>query len=140
MIQRQQTLWLLLATVAAILSFMFPFVTGTETVDNSTMTRSAEIDAGSRFLILILTIATTAVSFITIFLFKNRKQQIWLCLAGILIAALLILLYIMETNKLIKPTLALFCVLPFLVLVGYYLAFRNIRKDEKLIKSLDKLR
>ncbi len=140
MIQRQQTLWLLLATVAAILSFMFPFVTGTETVDNTTMTRAATIDAGSRFLLLILTIATTALSFITIFLFKNRKQQIWLCLAGILLAILLILLYIMETNKLIKPTLALFCVLPFLVLVGYYLAFRNIRKDEKLIKSLDKLR
>ena len=42
MIQRQQTLWLLLATVAAILSFMFPFVTGTETVDNTTMTRARD--------------------------------------------------------------------------------------------------
>ena len=28
MIQRQQTLWLFLATIAALLSFMFPFVTG----------------------------------------------------------------------------------------------------------------
>jgi len=140
MIQRQQTLWLLLATVAAILSFMFPFVTGTETVDNTTMTRPAEIDAGSRFLILILTIATTAISFITIFLFKNRKQQIWLCIAGMLLTALLLFLYITERNKLTNPTIALTALLPFLVLVGYYLAFRNIRKDEKLIKSLDKLR
>jgi hypothetical protein len=24
--------------------------------------------------------------------------------------------------------------------VGYFMAFRNIRKDEKLVKSLDKLR
>jgi hypothetical protein len=29
---------------------------------------------------------------------------------------------------------------PVLVIAGYYMAFRNIRKDEKLVKSLDKLR
>lgn len=140
MIQRQQTLWLLLATTAGILSFMFPFVTGTELVEKTSMQKAAEIDAGSRFFILLLTIASIAISFITIFLFKNRRQQQWLCLGGILITSLLIFLYILEMNKLIKPTLALFCILPFAMLTGYFLAFRNIRKDEKLIKSLDKLR
>jgi hypothetical protein len=140
MIQRQQTLWLLLATIAGILSFMFPFVTGTELVEKTTMQKPAEIDAGSRFFILLLTIASIAISTIAIFLFKNRKQQQWLCLLGVLIAGLLIFLYILEMNKLIKPTLALFCILPFAMLVGYFLAFRNIRKDEKLVKSLDKLR
>ena len=140
MIQRQQTLWLLLATVAGILSFMFPFVTGTELVEKTTMQKSAEIDAGSKFFILLLTIASIAISTISIFLFKNRKQQQWLCLLGVLIAGLLIFLYILEMNKLIKPTLALFCILPFAILVGFFLAFRNIRKDEKLVKSLDNLR
>jgi hypothetical protein len=140
MIQRQQTLWLLLATTAGILSFMFPFVTGTELVEKTTMQKPAEIDAGSRFFILLLTIASIAISTITIFLFKNRKQQQWLCLLGVLMSGLLIFLYILEMNKLIKPTLALFCILPFAMLVGYFLAFRNIRKDEKLVKSLDKLR
>lgn len=140
MIQRQQTLWLLLATIAGILSFMFPFVTGTELVEKTTMQKPAEIDAGSKFFILLLTIASIAISTISIFLFKNRKQQQWLCLLGVLIAGLLIFLYILEMNKLIKPTLALFCILPFAMLVGYFLAFRNIRKDEKLVKSLDKLR
>jgi Domain of unknown function (DUF4293) len=140
MIQRQQTLWLLLATTAGILSFMFPFVTGTELVEKTTMQKPAEIDAGSRFFILLLTIASIAISTITIFLFKNRKQQQWLCILGVLMSGLLIFLYILEMTKLIKPTLALFCVLPFAMLVGYFLAFRNIRKDEKLVKSLDKLR
>ena len=140
MIQRQQTLWLLLATVAGILSFVFPFVTGTELVDKTVMEKPAEIVAGSHFFILLLTIASIAISAITIFLFKNRKQQQWLCLLGVLIAGLLIFLYILEMNKLIKPTLALFCILPFAMLAGYFLAFRNIRKDEKLVKSLDKLR
>ncbi len=140
MIQRQQTLWLLLATIAAILSFMFPFVTGIELVEKTTMQRPAEIDAGSRFPILLLTIASIIISVVTIFLFKNRKQQLWFCAGGMLISAFLIFLYIMQAGKLTKPVLALFCILPFIILVSYFMAFRNIMKDEKLVKSLDKLR
>jgi hypothetical protein len=63
-----------------------------------------------------------------------------LCLAGILLSVLLIILYIMQMNKLIKPVLALSCIFPFAIVAGYFMAFRNIRKDEKLIKTLDKLR
>ena len=63
-----------------------------------------------------------------------------LCLLGLLLATRVIVLYILQLNNMTKSTLALFCILPFLVLAGYYLAFRNIRKDEKLVKSLDKLR
>ena len=37
MIQRQQTLWLILATAAAALTFKFPFATGEEIVKNTTM-------------------------------------------------------------------------------------------------------
>jgi hypothetical protein len=43
-------------------------------------------------------------------------------------------------NKLVKPTLALSCILPFAIATGYFMAYRCIRKDEKLIKTLDKLR
>ena len=140
MIQRQQTLWLLLATIAGVLSFLFPFVTGWELVPKTTMERPVEVVAGSNFFILLTTIASLVISVVTIFLFKNRKQQIWLCLLGIVLTALLIFLYILQMNKTIKPTLALFCILPFIILTGYVMAFRNIRKDEKLVKSLDKLR
>lgn len=138
MIQRQQTLWLLLSSVAAILSFMFPFVVGDE-MEKNMLTRKV-VDAGSNFFLLILTGASLILSTVILFLFKNRKQQMQLCLLGLLIAVLIIVLYIMQMNKLIKPTLALFCILPFAVLTGYFMAFRNIRKDEKLIKTLDKLR
>ena len=51
MIQRQQTLWLLLATLAALFCFMFPFATG------KVMDKGIEVDkvlkAGSGFLLLI---------------------------------------------------------------------------------------
>ncbi len=140
MIQRQQTLWLLLSTLAAILSFMFPFVVGGEIVGKSTVPSTLRVDAGSNFFLLVLTGASLILSSVIIFLFKNRKQQMQLCLAGILLSVLIIVLYILQMNKLIKPTLALSCIFPFAIVVGYFMAFRNIRKDEKLIKTLDKLR
>lgn len=138
MIQRQQTLWLLLATLAALFSYMFPFAVG------KGLEKGIEIDktvkAGSDFLLLIFTGASLILSAAIIFLYKDRKLQIKLCLLGLLISIVVIILFIGETKKLTEPTPALFCILPFAIVVGYFMAFRNIRKDEKLVKSLDKLR
>jgi peptidoglycan/LPS O-acetylase OafA/YrhL len=138
MIQRRQTLWLLLATIAAVLSFMFPFVTGKEAIKN--MQQDKVIDAASDFFLLILTGGSIILSAVTIFLFKDRKMQIRLCLLGLLLSVIIIVRYIMLMNKLTNNTLALYAVLPFIFLASYFLAFRDIRKDEKLVKSLDKLR
>ena len=140
MIQRQQTLWLLLATLSAILSFMFPFVTGGQIITKNTLPVVLPVDAGSNFFLLVLTGGSLILSSVIIFLFKNRRQQIQLCLLGLLLAILIVILYFLQMNKLIKPTLALSCIFPFAILVGYFMAFRNIRKDEKLVKSLDRLR
>jgi hypothetical protein len=140
MIQRQQTLWLLLATAAAILTFMFPFATGEEIVQKTSMKQPAEIIAGGNFFTLLLTIASIGISGITIFMFKDRKLQIKLCLLGFLVSVLVLVLYFMGMNKLLSPTPALWVILPVAVAVSYFMAFRNIRKDEKLVQSLDKLR
>lgn len=138
MIQRQQTLWLLLCTAAALLSFMFPFATG-KGFEKAVMVDKV-LKADSNFLLLICTGASLILSAAIIFLYKDRKLQMRLCIAGLLLAAVVIALYITQLNKMTKSTLALFCILPFAMLAGYYLAFRNIRRDEKLVKSLDKLR
>lgn len=138
MIQRRQTLWLLLATIAAVLSFMFPFVTGKEAIKN--MQADKVIDAASDFFLLVLTGGSIILSTVTIFLFKDRKMQIRLCLLGLLLSVVIIVRYIMLMNKLTNTTLALYAILPFIFLASYFLAFRDIRKDEKLVKSLDKLR
>jgi hypothetical protein len=140
MIQRQQTLWLLLATAAAILTFMFPFAIGEELVQKTAMRQRAEVIAGNNFFTLMLTIATIGISAFTIFLFKDRKMQMRLCLIGLLISVLILILYFMNMRKLISATPALWAILPVAVITGYFMAFRNIRKDEKLVKSLDKLR
>jgi peptidoglycan/LPS O-acetylase OafA/YrhL len=138
MIQRQQTLWLLLATLAAAFSFMFPFVVGEEMQKNLLSRRI--VDAGSNFFILLLTVGSLILSTVIIFLFKNRKQQMQLCLLGVLVSIGIIAMYVLQMNKLVHTTLALSCVLPFIVAAGYFMSYRNIRKDEKLVKSLDKLR
>ena len=138
MIQRRQTLWLLLATITAVLSFMFPFVTGKEAIKN--MQADKVIDAASDFFLLVLTGGSIILSTVTIFLFKDRKMQIRLCLLGLFLSVVIIVRYIMLMNKLTNTTLALSAILPFIFLASYFLAFRDIRKDEKLVKSLDKLR
>lgn len=138
MIQRQQTLWLILATIAALLTFMFPFVIGKGLDKGITVDKS--LTAGSDFLLLIATAASMIVSAVTIFLYKDRKLQIKLCLVGLLISIAIIVLYIITMRQLTNTTLALSAILPFLIPIGYFMALRNIRKDEKLVKSLDKLR
>ncbi len=140
MIQRQQTLWLILATAAAALTFKFPFATGEEIIKNTTMKQLVESTAGNNFFTLILTIASAIISTITIFLFKDRKMQIKLCLLGLLISIGILVVFILEMKKMISGTPAIWALLPVIVIVSYFMAFRNIRKDEKLVKSLNKLR
>ncbi len=139
MIQRQQTLWLLLSAAAGILTFMFPFATGEKLAKNG-MHEVAQLNAGKDFFILLLTIATIGIAAVTISLYKDRKLQIKLCLLGLLVSGVTLFLYIMGIKKMLSSTPALWAMLPVAAIVGYFMAFRNIRKDEKLVKSLDKLR
>jgi hypothetical protein len=73
-------------------------------------------------------------------MYKDRKLQLKLCLAGMILSILLLIGYFVQFGKIQRPTLALSCIFPFAVLAGFIMAFRGIRHDEKLVKSLDKLR
>ncbi len=83
-------------------------------------------------------------SFITIFLYKNRKQQIGInrfnivvnfYLLGIIVYHLLIL---PGESEISEKGIGLF--IPVLVIVFLALANKSILKDEKLVKSVDRLR
>ncbi len=138
MIQRQQSLWLLLAAVASFLSFKFPFYTGNIIENNNT--RFEELEGGSNFVLLALTGASLLISAITIFLYKDRKAQLKLAILGIIITIILLVLYFTEIKKFSNGNFALTSIFVLAVLIGYIMAARGIRKDEKLVKSLDKLR
>lgn|SRR5947207_3337693 len=138
MIQRQQSLWLLLSTICAFLSYKLPFFSGTkEGVKN--LTEKAILDGGSNFFLLVFTGISLALSLITIFLYKDRKLQLKLCIAGIILSILLLIIYFNEMRKL-SGSVSLSAVFVFAILIGYIMAARGIWKDEKLVKSLDKLR
>jgi hypothetical protein len=138
MIQRLQSLWLLLAAVSAFLSFKLPFFSGTkEGVKN--LTEKAIIDGGSTLFLLIATGAALIIALITIFLFKDRKLQLRLCVVGIVISLLIVFLYYNEIRKL-SGSISLSCIFVFLIPVAFIMAARGIWHDEKLVKSLNKLR
>ena len=138
MIQRQQSLWLLLAAVASFLSFSFHFYTGN--IVESNFTRFEELEGGSNFFLLVLTGASVLISAITIFLYKDRKTQLKLAIVGIMISIVLLVLYFTQLRKFSNGNFALTSILVLAILIGYIMAAKGIRRDEKLVKSLDKLR
>ena len=138
MIQRQQSLWLLLSAVASFLSFKFPFYTGNILENN--VSRFEELNGASNFFLLVLTGFSVLVAAVTIFMFKDRKTQSKLTFGGIVISIVLLVLYFSQLKKFSAGNFALTSVLVLAILVGYLMALRGIWKDEKLVKSLDKLR
>lgn len=138
MIQRQQTLWLLLAAVASFLTFKFPFYSGNILENN--MSRFESLDGGSNFFLLILTGLSILTSAIAIFMFKDRKTQFKLAIGGIIITIILLILYFSQVKKFTDGNFALTSLFVLGILAGYIMAAKGIWKDEKLVKSLDKLR
>ena len=138
MIQRIQTLWLLLAAIFAAVTFRFPFYTGERLVDNIPTT--LELNAQTTIWLSIITVLTGAVAFVSIFLFDNRKLQLKLCYLGIFLSVILLVMYFLAMSDFTKGSIALWCLFHFGILAFYILAARGIWKDEKLIKDMDRLR
>lgn len=137
MIQRIQSIWLLLAAVFAFLTFKLPFYQGA--VFLATDVKPA-VDAQSTIWLTIVAALTGALAFINIFFFNNRKLQLRICIFGIILTLALIALCFIEMSKFAEGSLALSCVIYFAILAFYIMALNGIRKDEKLIKSMDRLR
>jgi len=138
MIQRQQSLWLLLSAISSILSFKLPFYNGTKKIDNLIV--AAELHGGSTFFLVVFSGASLILALITIFLFKDRKLQLRLSIVGAVIAILTLIFYFVEMKNFETGTISLSCLCAFATVVGFIMAARGIWKDEKLVKSLDKLR
>jgi hypothetical protein len=126
-----------LSTICGFLSFKLPFFAGAK--ETPTSGGAAYVDAGSSFFLIVLTAGSIILSLVTIFLFKDRKLQLKLCFAGIVASVLIVIFYFVEIKGL-PGAVALSAIFAFAIPVGYVMAARCISKDEKLVKSLDKLR
>jgi K+ transporter len=96
--------------------------------------------AHSNFILLITTAVLTAACLYIIFLYKQRKQQIWLTLAAAGLSIINLIIYFTETRKFESGTYSLTAILALATPVLLALAIRGIWKDEKLVKSVDRLR
>ncbi|WP_312341135.1 DUF4293 domain-containing protein [Chryseobacterium binzhouense] len=129
MLQRIQTVWILLAVLGAV----FIFITGQ---DVDVFGSFPVIDASSVVLVLI--------GAFSLFSYKNRKRQIMLNTASMIINALLIgiLVYWLQnlSGGIDFPEKGIEPVFPFISIICLLMANIFIRKDERLVKSVDRLR
>ena len=121
MIQRIQSVYLLLVFCLMVIQTVIPF--------SDTWTVSLIAGIISIF------------ALITIFLYKKRKLQIMICNIILLLLVLVYVFYIFFDRQYLPLSEMKFTSLfPLISGIFIYLAVGRIKKDEKLVRSLDRLR
>lgn len=155
MIQRIQTVYLLLAAALMSLTLFLPLATiwqgGNEIIIKAWF---ADGTVGFKaplplYLGIILSVAT-ALPLVTIFLYKKRMAQIRLCVSEIVLllgSVAFIALYCYRLCEVLAErmtdlnfTLGFASLMPFVAIFFVVLAIRGIAKDEALVRSLDRIR
>ncbi len=139
MIQRIQSFWLLLATICAFLTIQFSFYSGNRLLNGQPAFLELTGKTAPLYL-LILSVAAGLGALISIFLYKDRKTQLRLVLVTLLVSLANIALYILEIKNFENGSFTLTSIFVFAVPLFLLLAIRGIYKDQRLIKSLDRLR
>lgn len=141
MIQRMQTLWMLLGTIAAALIWIVP-IFGGQSADGAAWIFSIR----ENLLIMFLVSLAVMVPFINIFLFKSRSTQKKLVIVNMFLAAAILAseyFFVAAFKKefgVVQGNWQLSAVLPFFILIFMAFAYRGIRHDEKLLSSADRMR
>ncbi len=149
MIQRIQSIYLLLASMAGFGQFGLPYLRTAS--DNPATTLPALSDQVFNPLdnpgLLGLSILSGLISFVAVFLFKNRSLQGRVTGGALLCSALLAALLSISTYQILSglPTggsvqYQAGLALPTVSLLLQWLAGKSIKKDEALVRSADRLR
>lgn len=142
MIQRIQSLYLLLTTLLSGVLYFIPLF---ELPAAAPETAPRMFMIGSNALLLTLCAAIGISSFIVIFIYKNRPFQLKACRL-ILIFIFILIALLFYTSDTISSSLdqkVVFKIgtyLPMLQVIFVFLAHRGIKKDDQLVKSADRLR
>ena len=137
MIQRIQSIWLLLAAICVFLTLKFSTYVGT----NKEQIPSTFLNGIATIPLIFVTLAVGIVTLITIFLYKNRKLQLRLTILAVLLQVGLMFLYYKEIETFVgKGTFSIYAILHVAVIFFLILAARGISSDNKLIKDSSRLR
>jgi hypothetical protein len=133
MIQRIQSIWLLLASAAAFSALRWPFYYTGEPAH-------LEINGSQQYATLITLAFSGCLSFISIFLYGNRMLQLKVVLMNFILSVLIgfFIYKIVIANPVGGFTLASACL--FVMPVLQLMSVVNIYKDERKVQSADRLR
>ncbi len=145
MIQRIQTVFLALAALSSAGVFLFPFFSGISA--NAPFLADGCYDTHDHIALACIAGVAILDAIITIFLYKNRKQQAVFALATA-VANLLIIAFelgILNTQMPLSDafsslSLGLGSISPLLATAAAIMARRAILADEALVRSMDRLR
>jgi hypothetical protein len=144
MLQRIQTIFLALAAGASFGSMGMPFATTPEAAEASMLFADAAFTVQDHIALLALFAVGGALAVASIVLFKNRALQMRLSLLSFFAllagSAFGIVLFVMDRQTAAGTSIALGAFLPLAALILLLLAYRFIKKDEKLVRSMDRLR
>lgn len=141
MIQRIQSIWLLIVAITAFATYTLTLYTG-----NLANGSSRPFLLADNFLLTILIILLGVLAIICIFLFKKRKLQFRLSVVGVILSiGFLFIEYLKveefkKTNNILSGSYQPGALLPVVMIIFFFLAAKGIYRDEKLVKSLDRLR
>lgn len=154
MIQRKQSLYLLISSLLLGISIVFPFMIYTHPTAEIILQAFAISDSQSLlftpttplYTLGVAIVLSAIASFSTIFMYKNRKRQIQIIrysfiLKVAILAIIGYLSYIILHNEIeldAKPGIGLLLIV--ICLVADWLAYKGIKKDEDLIRSIDRIR
>ena len=149
MIQRKQTVYLLLSLVALVLCTLLPV--GHFEAEGMGVTKTfynlSIMQEGTSLLNIVMTVLLALSGTITvwaIFLYKNRKLQAGVCMIVTLLllawyGVYAVISFVTAPEKTIfHPDFA--CCLPFVSIVLTLLARAGIRADERLVRAADRIR
>ncbi len=136
MLQRIQTIWLLLAAALTFAGLKFPFYSGTD----KTGIPSSLLNGMHPVYLLMITVAVAVLALVTIFLFRNRTLQLRLCIVNIILQGILMYLYYRESQSFTGGTYALTAIIQPAVLICLFLAVTGIRRDSRIIADSNRLR
>ena len=149
MIQRIQTIFLVLAVAANLSIFGLPFAEVNEKISNSTLFTNDMIYNFQDNIVLLIAYALSGLlALVAIFLFKNRKQQMLvtrLAAVATIISIVLTVVFFWQDYQTIATNTAvddgIGAYTPIVGVILLFLANFYIGKDEKLVRSsYDRLR
>ena len=143
MIQRIQSIWLLLVAVCAFATLKISTYAGNlipEVDDVPGTLLSQEINGMTSIQSSIITIGIGILALVSIFIYSNRKLQIKLCIASFIMEVSLVLFYYFSTKMFKEGSFLIGAVMHIFIIVFLILAIMGIRKDAKIVEESSRLR